>query len=440
MLFLANGLLFARRYEQHSAWYSKKITEVREKPSTISTVLCPAPAQLAFIAEAGDNQAPAGYSLSPLGVVRPLPAGPRNVRFPAVPEPDWSFIIKVIFSLYAILIGYDAIAGEKERGTLRQMLTGPLGRARLLIAKYAAGILTLGFPLLCGMIISLVTVALSVPRVLTPSVLSDAVLTFFLGMVYLSLFAFLSLFVSSLLHDSSLVLLTLLVVWIFFTIIIPNTAGILSEEISAIPSEFSIAKELGPAIEKQVWDKIRLIEGLTEKGEITSEEELKRRTDQAFNEGQQSLISFYNSYEKAVRGRAEVARSISRLSPTALFQYAAEDISGTGIHGEERFLGNARAYSEVYDRYIRGKTGKLVASSGYGFGTFIELNGKQVYISSPRAEEYPGDMSDFPRFVESPRPAGEGVKKALMDLAGLLLWNIVLACGAIGAIMRSDVR
>jgi hypothetical protein len=236
------------------------------------------------------------------------------------------------------------------------------------------------------------------------------------------------------------VLLTLLVVWIFFTIIIPNTAGILSEEISAIPSEFSIAKELGPAIEKQVWDKIRLIEGLTEKGEITSEEELKRRTDRAFSEGQQSLISFYDSYEKAVRGRADVARSISRLSPTALFQYAAEDISGTGIHGEERFLRKARAYAEEYDRYVLGKTGKLVAASGWGFGTFIELNGKQVFIGSPRAGEYQGDMSDFPRFVESPRPAGEGVQNALMDFAGLLLWNIVLACGAIGAIMRSDVR
>jgi ABC-type transport system involved in multi-copper enzyme maturation permease subunit len=440
ILFLANGLLFARRYDEQATWYSRTITAIREKPSTVSTELYPEPEQLAFIAEAGDNQAPAGYTLGQMGVLRPLPAGPRNFRLPVVPDPDWSFIIKIIFSLYAILIGYDAIAGEKESGTLRQMLSGPLGRTRLLIAKYAAVMVTLAIPLLCGMVVSLITVSVSVPRVLTPAFLSGSILTFFLASVYLSLFAFLSLFLSSLIHNSSLVLLTLLVVWIFFTIIIPNTAGILSEEISDIPSEFSIAKELGPSIQKEVWSKIGILSKMAEKGEIKTEEELKRRTDQAFGEGQQSLISFYDSYEKALLGRAAVARMLSRLSPTALFEYATEDIAGTGIHREERFLREARAYSEVYDRYILSKTGKLVGTSGWAFGTFIEVNGKGVFIGSPRAEEYRGDTSDFPRFVESPRPLGEGVQKAIMDAAGLLLWNIVLAGAALGAIMRSDVR
>ena len=369
-----------------------------------------------------------------------MPTGPRNFRLPVVPDPDWSFIIKVIFSLYAILIAYDAIAGEKESGTLRQLLSGPLGRTRLLIAKYVAVMVTLAIPLLCGMVVSLITVSVSVPRVLTPAFLSGSILTFFLASVYLSLFAFLSLFLSSLIHNSSLVLLTLLVVWIFFTIIIPNTAGILSEEVSDIPSEFSIAKELGPSIQKQIWSKIGILRGMAEKGEIKTEEELKRRTDQAFAEGQQSLISYYDSYEKAIRGRAAVARTLSRLSPTALFEYAAEDITGTGIHREERFLREARAYSEVYDRYILGKTGKLVGTSGWAFGTFIDVNGKGVFIGSPRPEEYSGDKSDFPRFAERPQPAAEGIQEALMDSAGLILWNVVLAMLAFGAVMRSDVR
>ena len=440
VLFLANGLLFARRYEQQRDWYSRRITEVAEKRSTVSTILYPPPVRLAFLSEGGDSQAPAGYELYQTGAMRPLPAGTGNIRFPAVPEPDWSFIIKVIFSLYAVLIGYDAIAGEKERGTLRLVLTGPPGRARLLIAKYAAMMLTLGLPLVCGMILSLISIGIAVPAALGPDTFAGAIQALLLGMVYLSLFAFLSLFVSCVLHDPSLVLLTLLVVWLFFTIIIPNTAGIVSETITDIPSEFSTAKELGPAIQKQVWEKISAIAKSAEQGEIATEEELKRRTDQAFTEGQQSLVSFFESYRTAVRGRAETARWISRLSPTALFQFAAEDISGSGIHREEKFLRDARAYAETYDRYVLRKTGKLVAASGWGFGTFIELKGKEIFIGSPQAEEYRGDKSDFPRFTETRPFAGEAFRNVLVDCAGLLLWNIVLAGAAFGAIARSDVR
>jgi ABC-type transport system involved in multi-copper enzyme maturation permease subunit len=439
-LFLANGLLFARKYERQIAWYGRRTAEVIDKPSTISTRLHLHPSPFAFIAGGGDEAAPPGYELYQTGGMRPLPAGTGNIRFPAVPEPDWSFIIKVIFSLYAVLLGYDAIAGEKERGTLRLILTGPLGRARVLIAKYAAMMLTLALPLMCGILLSMAAVGLLLPEIATVSAFSAVGQTFILGMVYLSLWAFLCLLVSSVVHDSSLALLALLVAWIVLAIIVPNTAGIVSEKVTSIPSEFSAAKELGPAIQKQVWDKINGIAKSVERGEITTEEELKRRTDLAFAEGQKSLIGFFASYEKAIRGRAETARWISRVSPTALFQFAAEDIAGSGIHREERFLREAHAYSETYDRYVFQKTGKLVAASGWGFGTFIELGGKDIFIGSPHPAEYQGDKSDFPRFVESRRAAGEGLRNALLDCAGLLLWNIVLAGAALGAISRSDVR
>ena len=440
LLFLGNGLIFGRRYDRQAAWYSRSVSATRAKPSTVSTVLYPEPPRVAFISEAGDNQAASSYMLGQMGLLRPLPSGPRNFRLPLVPDPDWSFIIKIIFSLYAILIGYDAVAGEKEAGTLRQMLTGTVGRTRVLMAKYAAVLITLTIPLLCGVLVSLLTVSVFIPGTLSSPVLSAAALTIILGMIYISLFAFLSMLVSSLVHDSSIVLLSILVIWILFTIIVPNAAGILSEQITGIPSEFAVAKELGPAIQKQVWDKINVIGEMAEKGEITSEEELRRRTDEAFGEGQKSLKTFYDAYDKSVRGRAAVSRALSRFSPTALFQYAVEDICWTGISREERFLREAIAYAEVFDRYAIAKTGKLVAASGWGFGTFIEVQGKQVFIGSPRPEEYRGDKSDFPWFVERPRPIGEGLQNALPDSAGLLLWNIVLACGAIGAMMRSDVR
>ena len=115
-------------------------------------------------------------------------------------------------------------------------------------------------------------------------------------------------------------------------------------------------------------------------------------------------------------------------------------IAGTGLHREQRFLNDVRDYSRAYDSYVLEKRGKLVGSSMWAFGMLTDLFGKRVYIHSPRAEEYEGDNSDFPHFAESPHSIGDGIRAALPDLAGLLVWNIILALLAAGSIWRTDVR
>ena len=42
-------------------------------------------------------------------------------------------------SLMAILFSYDAVSGERERGTLRLLLTNSLSRPALIAAKWLGG-------------------------------------------------------------------------------------------------------------------------------------------------------------------------------------------------------------------------------------------------------------------------------------------------------------
>ncbi|HXX64783.1 MAG TPA: DUF3526 domain-containing protein, partial [Bacteroidota bacterium] len=209
---------------------------------------------------------------------------------------------------------------------------------------------------------------------------------------------------------------------------------------ASVPREYIIARELEPTIRKQVWTKIGDLTDKAERGEISTEEELTRQTDAAFEEGQGRLQEYYASYENAVRQRAGTAQMLSRISPASLFEYASEEIAGTGLQREQRFLSDVRAYSRVYDSYVLEKTGKLVGSSMWAFGMLTDLFGKRVYIHSPRAEEYKGDKSDFPHFAESPHSVGDGIRAALPDFVGLLIWNIILALLAAVSIRRTDVR
>ena len=70
----------------------------------------------------------------------------------------------------------------------------------------------------------------------------------------------------------------------------------------------------------------------------------------------------------------------------------------------------------------------------------FNIGGEMIIVSGPEPIEYKGNVSDFPWFVDTPPSLMESLKSALFDLAGLLVWNIVLALLAFGAFLRADVR
>jgi ABC-type transport system involved in multi-copper enzyme maturation permease subunit len=440
VLFLANGIIFVKKYDEQNSWYNEQIARLYEQPSTMGTTLHAKPNSLLFMAEGGDKYRPSGYQLYPKGRLSAMPGKIRNFKMPDIPELDWAFIIKIIFTLYVLLLGYSSISGEKEQGTLRLILSNSHGRIKFLVSKYIAIILTVSIPMVIGMLISMIILGVSIPQVFSLDNLLRILLMLMLVFAYLSIFAFLSLLVSSLVHQSSLVLLILLAVWILFAIVIPNVPSILSEEFSKVPSEYEIANHVGPMIQKQVWERIENIRKQVQQGEIETEPELKKLTDDAFEQGQQDLSKHYKSYNDAMQQRARMARNLSRISPTALFQFASENIAQTGLVQEEQFEKDAISYSAMYDDYILKKVGKVVGTSPWSFSTNIELNGKSIYIGSPYSEEYQGDKSDFPRFEESQVSIMKSLRNALLDLAGLILWNLILALLAFAAFIRCDIR
>jgi len=440
ILFAMNGWVTVRKHREQMARYNEGVTEMSHYHSTQRTSLYMRPNPLVLLADGGSNRQPPGYSLEPKGRLTPLPAGQRNFKMPTVPDLDWAFIVKVVFSLYVLLLAFRAISGEKEIGTLCLVLSNTLRRSQLLIAKYASILVTIGVPLVVGGMVSLSMVSILLPDVLSLSVVPRIGLMVLMAFFYLSIFAFLGLFVSSLVSRSSVVLLILLSVWILLVVVVPNVSGILSDKLARVPSEYQTARRVSSILREQVWGRIEKVKGRVKNGELTAEEAIKRETDSAFEKGQEDVRNHYALYENAMKRRASVARNLSRLSPTALFQFASESLADTGPRREERFLRDAETHSAIYDSYILEKVGRLVGTSYWSFSMDIIVNGKPVYISSPSPEEYQGDKSDFPRFVESRPNLAGNMQEAFLDLAGLSLWNLILATLAFWAIWRCDVR
>jgi ABC-type transport system involved in multi-copper enzyme maturation permease subunit len=440
VLFAGNGLVFVKSYAERTDTYQKNLTFMDNWKSTVRLQLYRRPNPLAFIADGGDNERPSEYDLLPGGQISAGAPNLRTFKLPAVPPLDWSFIIGALFSLYAILLGYNSVSGEKEQGTLRLVLSNPLGRVKLLAAKYVSILLVLLVPLLAGALASLIIVAVSLPQLLTLANMSMAGLVFIMALAYISLFGLLSLLFSALIPRSAIVLLALLAVWVVFSVVIPSSSVILGAKLSTAPREIQTARMFEPMVQKELWAKIAEIVKKAEGGGFQTEKEMRAAADQAFEEGQVKVRQFYDDFRRTQRQRLEAVRNLSRLSPAALYQYAAEGVVRSGPGAEDQFLRQIAEYSRVYDAYILKKLGKVVSMSNWSFSENINFHGKTMAIQSPEAQEYEGDKSDFPVFAERRASVGAGLKSALGDLAGLILWNIVLAGLAFSAFLRTDVR
>lgn len=60
---------------------------------------------------------------------------------------DFVTVVAVVLSFLAVALGFDGISGERESGTLRQLLAQPVSRAQVVVGKLLGGCLALWLPL-----------------------------------------------------------------------------------------------------------------------------------------------------------------------------------------------------------------------------------------------------------------------------------------------------
>ena len=100
-------------------------TKVNRKPQVLSTIV-------SGIWEAVGRVATVNIAFDPSMTESKYSSNPIFAVFGPL---DLSFIVKIVLSLFAILFTYDAIVGEKERGTLKLALSNRVPRDRLILGK-----------------------------------------------------------------------------------------------------------------------------------------------------------------------------------------------------------------------------------------------------------------------------------------------------------------
>ena len=135
---------------------------------------------------------------------------------------DIAFIFEVVLSLMALIFAYDAIAGERARGTLRLVLTHSVSRGHILLAKYIGAMLCLLIPLLLSLLLSLILLTTAAAFSLGTSDFLRIGGIIVSSFAYLSVFYLIGLLISTVAQRTSTALMLSMFVWGFLVFVYPN--------------------------------------------------------------------------------------------------------------------------------------------------------------------------------------------------------------------------
>jgi len=352
---------------------------------------------------------------------------------------DLEFIFSIVLSLFAILFAYDAINGEKERGTLRLSFANSVPRATYILGKLAGAFLALGVPLLIPILMGCLMLSLlGVP--MSGSAWARLAMVMLAGYLYLGVFLTMSVFVSALTEKSSNSFLLLLVIWIFAVLIIPRTAVLVAGRAVDVPSIDKVNYDKGRFM-AQLWQEDRKkMQSYGEDNPMSPDGDMQKWRedfmafmDELGEEREEKRSEFGGRLNEERRNREAVQQTvalrIARISPTSVFSLASANLAGTSLDLKHRYDDASIAYQEIYARFIREKTG----SAGGGFR--IMMRGGEEEEEPPPIDPY-----ELPVFEYQEPSSSTLINEALLDIGLLLLFNVFFFVGAFVAFLRYDVR
>ena len=380
---------------------------------------------------------------------------------------DIVFIFEVILSLLALIFAYDALAGEYEKGTLRLVLTHPVRRGKILVAKYVSAMLCLSVPLLISLLISLILLTTSTSISLNTDDflrIGGIILT---SIVYLSVFYLIGLLISAVTRRTSTALMLSMFVWGFLVLVYPNMI------LAVIPQHKAPQEHKTSAYNKieQIWQEfdkerkhylatddfpgedwgyeligwgyrssnfillgnphtlfykcrsVMSFKGFSEKEEPKiphARKHFRYLGPRIIDTAQKTWLVRKPALEDIYIQPANKERIWLKLSPVGLYDAATKTWAGTDVRGVRDFFNTARQYrKQVIDYFLD-----------------TDVYGSRQWFSSDKGA---ADWSDLPQFHYQRVDSSTNATRALPDVGLLFVTNIFLFIVIFMIFIRSEV-
>ncbi|MBN2314500.1 MAG: ABC transporter permease subunit, partial [Sedimentisphaerales bacterium] len=373
---------------------------------------------------------------------------------------DVSLIFKIVISVLALLVAYDAISGEREHGTLRLMLSGTAARYQVLLGKLVAGLMVLIVPVAIAFVLGLVILLFSPMVELSGADWIRFTFMFIASLVFIATIYNLGLFFSCLSRRSSTSLVLGLFLWILFSVVVPNGSAHLATQMVPTGEEDAINEQIRSIpkeVEKEFWKELEASGRSLQSGP----EEVSDASGGGFGNGyvrscsettwhKTTLINsiyvplqikYANKYadikEEYFRGlfkQTALANRFSRISPVSLYENIMSALAGTDMAGFKQFFDSVKPYRNDIIEYIRSRTDNFSSS------IFWTPCTKEEIKTRPKGDNAPSlDLHDLPRFTYKIDIVGS-LRRTIPDLTLLIFGNVLFFTMSFVAFLRYDVR
>ncbi|MEW6212967.1 MAG: ABC transporter permease subunit [Acidobacteriota bacterium] len=340
-----------------------------------------------------------------------------TTMFPAI---DLGFCIGVVLSLVALLFSYDAITGEKESGTLKQILANEVSRAAIISAKWLAltatmsvlVVITLGFGVMLARFLP------GSPFVIGSRDAGAILLIALTAMILLAAFSILGILVSSLVSSSSSSLAILMLVWVMLVFVFPNVSPYLAVWFSPAQTWQQAQRSEKQMSSSMLEDlKTRHAEGAQrvreEKLNAADMRKIASGIRSEWNSEHKEAVSrLRENYTSELHRQEKTAALIASFSPYSAATLAFAALSEIDARSDDRFLRLARIFDDDQ------------------LSAHLRL----------RAERPKDQRPPLPVFAYESASLGERLTAVAFQLSALISYNAVLFLASLWAFRRYDVR
>jgi len=442
-LFAAAAFVFVDDHREQLNDYSRRtnanVADFREQAGQLNKVVFyeqhvySRPKLLALCAGGFEQSLPRHFVFTGFAIDLPRLAGQSNFALPRFACLDWSFIISLIFSFIAFVSTYDSICGERERGTLRLILTGSIPRATILLGKYAGLMLTLGIPLLLGLLVSLIIVSVSQVDAISGGTWVKMLSIVALSFIYLSIFVLLGLFVSARASRPANCMAALLFIWVTVVILIPSLGRFASDRLSHGAPPTDLAKAMIQAAERvdNEADKYGDRAGARSPNPKECNPPARARYCNARVEAVNEVVE---SYHNRMLAQAFAGRALTRISPAVVYHTASETFAGTGMQRCISLFRQVRQYQVQLRDYVVGE------DRGDPDSLHLLFDEDNLVEEWNAVSKKPVNFDAVPKFEERDFTLSESLRLVVWDLGALALFNLVFFAAAFVSFSGYDVR
>jgi ABC-type transport system involved in multi-copper enzyme maturation permease subunit len=362
----------------------------------------------------------------------------RNKLLALFPPIDFLFITKVMVSLVTILFAFSAIAGERETGTLKLMLSNSVSRGQLLLGKFLGGYASLAAAFLAAALIAVLLAALSPSVALGSEGLLRIALIILVSLVYIAVFFLIGIAVSALTRRSATAVLLLLAIWIVLALVVPNVGWLVAKQVVVVPSE--------QQIDTEKFKTARQIEDETEKIHPSSSymPGYGKYHIEAQSGINQALKAIEERHEALRQKRLGLSRLLTRFSPVSSYVYSIVGLAQTGIEDEVRY------HSSMKQNQVRVADELERAFNAAFSGEFRRSPPPREDPHAYHAWRVKGDEAMYESFREMYVPVlsftfeksslSDTLSAIRLDLLLLLAWIGLTFVSATLAVIKCEVR